>query len=344
MKKATIRDVAQLANVSTATVSLVMNNKQVNLTPITRERVLKAAKELNYTANQLAVGLVTSRTKMLGLIIPDNCNVFFAELSKEIECAARQCGYNVFYGNTNNDPQRDLEYMKSFQDKRAEGIILVKSASQEARDDKNILNFIQKCGTPVMTMDRSLQDGRTRAIVLNHFKGGYLATRYLLQLGHRRIGVYTGPHTLLSSNERLEGYRSALAEAEIPFDKNLVFEGNYQMGPEKEALRYLLNQYVTAIFCFNDIMAAGLYREARDLGISIPEDLSVVGFDNVNFSEIIYPTLTTIAQPVRQMSECAVKTLVETIENGCPEDNRLNYLFEPKLIVRNSVQRIQAKE
>jgi len=342
MARATIRDVAERAGVSVATVSLVLNNKNVSLSQKTKEKVRQVIQELNYTPNQLAVGLITKKTKVLGLIIPDNCNDFFASLSKDIELATRQYGYGVIYGNTNNDSQRDLEYMKMFRDRQVDGIILVKSASQEEIEEK-ALSFIQKSSIPVITIDRKLQDSKVRAVMLNHFKGGYLATRHLLKLGHTRIGAYTGPHSLPSSNERLEGYRSALAEANIPFDNELVFEGNYQMGLESEAMRHLLNKRVSAIFCFNDLMAAGLYREARSLGLSIPDDLSVVGFDNVSFSEIIYPPLTTIGQPVRQMSECAVKTLIDIINQGQPEDPRSVYLFEPKLIVRESTQQFVTK-
>lgn len=336
MGRPTIRDVARQAGYSIATVSLVLNNKKVSIPQDTRDKIWAAAQALEYRPNQLAVGMVTKRTRVLGLIIPDNSNMFFADLSKAIEVAARRAGYGVLYGNTSNDPKRDLAYMQMFTDRQVDAIIFARSAPLLKGDGETGLKFIQNSAIPFVTVDRQLPGSDTPAVLLDHFKGGYMATRHLLDLGHTRIGCYTGPRDLVSSSERLEGYRAALDDAGIPYDPSLLFEGDYQLGREREAFRHLLNHKVSAVFAFNDVMASGLYREAREAGLSIPEDLSVVGFDNIPFCDILQPPLTTVSQPIDQMGACVVDVLVQLLEGEDTADVKRNYTYQPKLIVRKS--------
>lgn len=341
--KATIKDVAKKSGYSIATVSLVMNNKNVSIPQETRDKILKVADELDYRPNQLAVSMITKKTNVLGLIIPDNSNLFFADLSKAIEIAARHAGYNLIYGNSNNNSNRDIEYMKMFVDRRVDGIIYAKSNTLDRENDKDCIHFIQRSTTPIVAVDRVVENSSVSSIVLDHFQGGYLAARHLLQLGHRRIGCYTGPHNLNSSQERLSGCKFAFSELDIPFDDSLVYEGTYQIGPEHSALAYFLNKGATAIFAFNDIMAYGIYREARRANLSIPKDLSVVGFDDTFFSEIIQPSLTTIRQPIRQMGKCVVETLLKVIQKGADVEKH-SYVFKPELISRESTASPSGKE
>ena len=238
MYRVTIRDVAQRAGYSITTVSMVLNNKNVCIPPDTRQKVWAAVKELGYRPNQLAVSMVTKRSHVLGLIIPDNSNMFFAELSKAIERAARRVGYGLIYGNSSNDSKRDIQYIQMFADRQVDGIVFAKSASLAQEDDAKLLACMADCALPFVTVDRQIAGSDTCAVLLNHFKGGYLATRHLIGLGHTRIGAYTGPLDLLSSNERLAGYRSALEEAGIPYDEKLVFEGDYQYTGGVAALRH----------------------------------------------------------------------------------------------------------
>lgn len=225
--------------------------------------------------------------------------------------------------------------MKMFVDRRVDGIIYAKSTTLNCENDRDCIRFIQKATTPIIAVDRVVEDSSVSSIVLDHFQGGYLAARHLLQLGHTRIGCYTGPHSLNSSQERLSGCKFAFAEHNIPFDDSLVYEGTYQIGCEQSALAYFLNKGATAIFAFNDIMAYGIYREARQANLSIPKELSVVGFDDTFFSEIIQPSLTTVRQPIRQMGECVVETLLKAIQKGAGPEKH-NYVFKPELIVRES--------
>ncbi len=341
--RSTIKDVARVSGFSITTVSMVLNNKDVSISQATRDKVWEAVRELNYRPNQLAVSLIKNNSSVLGLIIPDNANSFFAELSKAIEEEAHTYGYNLLYGNTDNNLHRDLEYLQTMEDHRVEGIIYVRSAAGEG--DSPVESRVAKCiaesQIPVVAIDRTLPDEwgcQVDSVILDHYKGGYMATQYLLQMGHRRIGAYTGPSDLASSQLRLEGYRAALEEAGIAYDPQLVVEGDYQLSEAKEALQRFLDLHATGIFCFNDQMAAAVYKEMRRRELGVPEQMSVVGFDNTPFGEMLYPGLTTVAQPVEEMCSCAVRLLLEKVGQDSGQGEGQKILFEPKLLIRQSVR------
>mgnify|MGYP001133197672 CR=1 FL=1 len=342
MSRPTIKDVARESGYSITTVSLVLNNKDVSIPESTRAAIWEVVRRLGYRPNQLAVGMITRKTNIVGLIIPDNSNSFFADISKFIEIAAEKRGYNVIYGNSANSPQKDLTYMEAFADRQVDGIIYTKSSPDSMEDDHRVLDFISNNSVPMVTIDRVLTNSEVSAVVLDQFQGGYLAAKHLIELGHRRIGCYTGPSNLENSQERLEGYRYALAEAGIPFVKEYIFEGNFQIGPEEEAFDCLIRQNVTAVFAFNDIMALGLYRIAQKRRFEIPKDLSIIGFDDIWAGLVVQPALTTVRQPIAQMAECAVETLVRQINGKRPSEKK--YMFEPQLVTRGSTARITTKE
>ncbi len=334
MGRPTIRDVAKLAGCSTAAVSLVMNNKDASISQTTRTRILDAVNELGYRPNQIAVSMITGRSRVIGLIIPDNSNSFFSSLSKSIELAANEAGYGLIYGNTNNNPKNDISYLRMFTDRQTDGIIFTGASSQSGRENKECAAFVQKTSIPLVAVDRAVPG--IHSILLDHFRGGYIATKHLISLGHTKIGCYTGPHNLASSRERLKGYQFALESANIKYDKSLVFEGDYELGLEKEAFTYLMQKGVTAIFAFNDLMAIGLYREVYRSGMKIPKDLSIVGFDDISFSDLLSPPLTTVHQPVEDIGKCSVRILLDMIEGREPLHTEQQYQFEPVLTVRNS--------
>ena len=341
--RATIKDVAKLAGVSPATVSLVLNNRPVSITPGTRQAVTQAAETLNYRPNQLAVGLVTKKTNTLGLIIPDNSNLFFAAYSNGIELAASKRGYNVIFGNTNNAYEKSLHYLEIFADRGVDGIILAQSEFPNPGETQRCLDVIRDLRVPVILIDRVFRDTPLSCVVLDHFQGGYIATKHLIDLGHRRIACVTGPMGLTSCIDRLAGYRKALEEAEIPYDPTLLYEGNLQMESGIEALPYLLGKQVTAIFAFNDVTAYGLYKEMRSYNLRIPEDISIIGFDDIYFSDIVQPPLTTVAQPLEEMAQQVVAQLVAAIEPHSREaEEQKTCVFQPILKVRGSTRKLNA--
>lgn len=339
--RATIKDVARLAGVSTSTVSLVLNNRPVAISQQTKDAVHKAALELRYRPNQLAVGLVTKKTNTLGLIIPDNSNFFFAAYSNGIEISASRLGYNVIFGNTNNSAQKSIHYLSIFADRGVDGIILAQSEFSSPDDTRRCLDFIGDLKTPVILIDRVFKQSAMDYVVLDHYEGGYIAARHLLDLGHKRIGCITGPMELTSCIERLEGYKQALSDGGIEFDPTLLYEGNLQMDSGATALPYLLGKSVTAIFAFNDMTAYGIYKELRNYNLKIPDDLSVMGFDDIFFSDIIQPPLTTVEQPLGDMAQEVVQRLVRDIEHPAQTPSgEIGKVFHPVLKVRGSTRKI----
>ena len=337
--RATIKDVAQKSGYSITTVSLVLNSKATSIPQSTQDAIWTCAESLNYRPNQLAVSIVTKRSRVLGLIIPDNSNQFFSTLSRFIEAAARKAGYALIYGNSDNNAKRDIAYMQMFADYQVDGIIYTKSASEPGDDDAN-LQIMRNCSVPLVVVDREVTGSEAVSVTLDHCLGGYLATRHLLEQGHTRIGCLTGPVGLLSGRERLRGYRTALEEAGSLYAENLIFEGNYQFRDERAAMDHFLTEKVTAIFSSNDMMAFGLYRDIQRRGLSVPDDISVVGFDNTPFCEFMQPPLTSIAQPIEEIGDCAVSALLDLIHEKQLPAGEKSYIFEPKLVVRESTGRL----
>ena len=326
----TIREVAERAGVSYATVSHVINNTRV-VSPETRQRVLAAMAELNYRPNALARSLRQGKTNTLGLVLPDSANPFFAEISRSIEDEAFNKGYSVFLCNTELDTQRELFYVDVLSKKQVDGIIFV-----AAGDQADSLDFLVREGMPVVMIDRNVPNVQVDAVLPDHQLGGFLATQHLLQLGHTRIACIAGPSSITPSAERITGYRNALEQAGIPYDENLVIRGDYHAQSGMEITNSLLkmNPRPTAIFALNDLMALGALRAAAEAGCNVPRDLAVVGYDDLELSQYTNPPLTTIAQPKREIGRQAVNLLVNRISQKERPTSRL--VLPPDLIVRQS--------
>ena len=328
----TIREVAESAGVSYATVSHVINNTRV-VSPETRERVLAAMTALNYRPNALARSLRRGKTNTLGLVLPDSANPFFAEISRSIEDEAFNKGYSVFLCNTELDTQRELFYVDVLSKKQVDGIIFV-----AAGDQADSLDFLIRENMPVVMIDRDVPNVQVDAVLPDHQLGGYLATRHLLELGHTRIACIAGPSSITPSAERITGYRKALEEAGVPYDEKLVIRGDYhaQSGLEITTSILQMNPRPTAIFALNDLMALGALRAAAEANCSIPQDLAVVGYDNLELSQFTNPPLTTIAQPKQEIGVQAVNLLVRRIDQKGLPPSRL--VLPPELIIRRSTQ------
>lgn len=334
----TIKDVARESGFSITTVSMVLNKKPVSIPEETRRKVEDTALKLNYRPNQLAISLITKKTRTIGLIIPDISNLFFAGLTKAIEESAWENGYNVICGSSNNDVARDIEYLEVFLDRKTDGIIMIRSLSNASDNNKEevLLRLLESISVPIVLLDRSIPDIRIPVVKLDNHQGGYLATKHLLGLGHTRIGCYTGSKNISSSIERLNGYKSALEESGLPFTPHLIYEGNYQLEGQAEAFEYLIRQEISALFCFNDLMAYGIYFEAQKAGISIPDDLSIVGFDNNVMSGVLQPGLTTMCQPLGGMGKQSVTKLLNMVERRSGTSSLRDDIFAPELITRGS--------
>lgn len=335
---ATIKDIAIKTNLSITTVSLVLNNRADNIPQKTKDIVLKAAKDLNYSPNQLAVALVTKRSKTLGLIVPDIRNNFFSSLAKGIEDECRNNGWTVFLCNSNDMHDRDLEYIKILAGKGVDGLLYCMSADSDAKKFKEKYELLQRFGIKFVVLDRYFDFPSIITARLDHLKGGYLATKHLIDLGHSRIACVTGPNNLIDSNERLRGYQMALKENGIPYDPKIIIEGNYQVEGGFAAVDKLVGTDFTSVFAFNDMMAYGLFKGLQARGLSVPKDISIVGYDDIYLSEILEVPLTTVHQPVELMGKAATTHIISLIEDELKNNEIPTYA--PKLVIRKSTAKL----
>ena len=330
----TIQDIAKMANVSTTTVSRVINNKTEGVSEATREKILKIIHDTGYKPNSLARGLITKKTKTIGLIIPDITNPFFPELARGVEDMANKNGFNVFLCNTDDDPSKEKKYIDALKEKYVDGIIFTVSSNP----NREHINELLKCGIPIVMMDRELEDSDVKCVYIDNLEGGYIATKYLINLGHKKIGCITGPLKSKSAIDRYKGYEKAMLESGISINKDLVIESNYKIEGGILATNKLLNNSeVSAIFTCNDIMAYGAYKVIKQRGYSVPQDISIVGFDNIYISNMMEKELTTIDQPTYSMGATATKMLIRSI-NG-ERINKKHICFKPKLIIRESADK-----
>lgn len=332
---ATIREVAENAGVSYATVSHVINNTRL-VSPETRERVLEAMDALNYRPNALARSLRQGKTNTLGLVLPDSANPFFAEISRSIEDEAFKKGYSVFLCNTELDTQRELFYVDILSKKQVDGIIFV-----AAGDQADSLDFLVSLNMPIVMVDRNVPNVEVDTVLTDNQLGGYLATRHLMELGHQRIACISGPSSITPSAERMIGYRRAHEEAGLSYDENLILRGDYhaQSGMENTHSILKMDPRPTAIFASNDLMALGALRAAAEAGCSVPDDLAVVGYDDLEIARFATPPLTTIAQPKKEIGVQAIDLLVDRISRKGRSPSRV--VLPPELIVRRSTQPVR---
>ena len=339
--RTTIRDVAMAAGCSITAVSLVLNGKAKNISAQTETRILDAAKQLNYHPNKLASHLVTKKSNIIGLILPDNCNLFFGMVLKAAEHAADQAGCRVICGNSNNSINKDCAYINTFIDYCVDGILIIKSDSPKQEENERLAELIQTLPSPVVAIDRQIDGIDVPTYTVNNLYGGYVATKHLLEMGHRRIGYYTYPLRVYTAAQRLEGYKMALAEYGISYDPTLVFKLNNGFSGDHRVVGDFRRKGVTAVFAHNDTLAYELYKFAQMEDVRVPNDLSIVGFDDLDFSAIVTPGLTTIRQPVGEMTCGAFQRLLAMIKSGGEDPMRgSNTIYEPDLICRDSVRRL----
>ncbi|MCI8783151.1 MAG: LacI family transcriptional regulator [Dorea sp.] len=339
--RTTIKDIANYTGFSVTTISLVLNGKADKIPKSTKDVIFDAVEKLNYRPNQIAVGLVKKRTKTIGLVISDVSNVFFSNLAKGVEDECRRNGWNLILCNTNDLHKRDLEYIQVLADKGVDGILFCMSLDSDKKRALESVDLMKKLKMPFVMIDRFLEEVDCCSVIVNHRSGGYAATKHLLELGHQNIACVAGPLALEDSQHRLKGYKEALEEYGIAYDPDLIYEGNYDRESGKEAVEYILglSKKVTAIFSFNDMSAYGVYNRLKKHNYYIPRDMSLVGYDDIFFSEILDVPLTSVSQPVYDMGVEAVQQIISEIGSGV--NSRKCITFQPKLTVRESTQRLK---
>lgn len=332
--RTTIKDIANYTGFSVTTISLVLNNKADKIPKSTKDTILEAVERLNYRPNQLAVGLVKKRTQTIGLIISDVSNVFFSTLAKGVEDSCRRQGWNLILCNTNDKHERDMSYIQVLADKGVDGILFCMARDSAKKKAKESIQLLKKLKIPFVMIDRYLEEADCSSVIVDHMQGGYIAVKYLLSLGHRNIGCVTGPSGLEDSRERLKGYKKALEEYNIPYQDEFIYEGNYDRESGVGAVDFFEGKNISAVFAFNDMSAYGVYNSLKKKGISVPKGISLIGYDDIFFSEILDVPLTTVKQPIYEMGVEGVKQLLEEVESS--EGSRKCIVFQPALIVRES--------
>jgi LacI family transcriptional regulator len=329
---ATMNDVARLASVSIATVSHVINGTRF-VSAERVERVHAAMQELGYTPDATARSLRVGRTHTIGLVIPDTSNPFFAALARWIEEAGFESGYTTILANSDERPDREHRYVSTLVSKRVDGLILAPSRG----DHGTLRKLLDNARMHVVVVDRDAALPNADVVLYDNAGGSYAATRHLIDLGHTCIGCIAGPADATSAAERVKGFRNAIADAGLELPQDAVVEGDFHFPGGREATTRLLatQEPFTALFAANDLMAAGAIRALAERGISVPGEVSVIGFDDAPLAEMISPALTTMRQPLQDMAQAAMSLLLARIteSNGGSPTRRV---LPTSLVVRES--------
>jgi DNA-binding LacI/PurR family transcriptional regulator len=337
--RVSIKDIARAAGVSHPTVSRALSDSPL-ISQATKERIQRLAREMGYSPNALARGLVTRQTYSIGVVVTTIADPFVAEIVQGIETTAQDHGYTVILCNSGAEPEREIAAVELLRSKRVDGVIVTSS-----RIGALYLNHLERIGAPIVLINNhNEQSGRyTFSVSVDNRHGGWLATRHLVQLGHQRIGYVTGPPDSSSDLDRRAGYGHALMEAGVEADAALVIAGTGRPEAGAAALEKLLalDDPPTAVVCYNDMTAIGLVAAARQRGLRVPRHLSVVGFDDIVFASYLEPPLTTVAQPKVDMGRRAMDMMLALITAGSSDDLDIaDTVVQGQLVVRGSTRRL----
>jgi LacI family transcriptional regulator len=297
----------------------------------TRQRVLEVIDRLGYRPSGIARGLATQRTGTLGLVIPDVANPFFAELARGAEQIAYAAGYNVFLCNTDEDPERELAVLKSLEEKRVDGLVLCSS-----RLGEDLLLEAIAGHDGVVLVNRRLIGPQVSSVRLDDEIGGRLATGHLLTSGHRAVGLVNGPEISHSGRLRARGYRAALAGSGLPYYADWVRTCPPVVSGGLAASHDLLGTHpeLTALFCYNDLVAVGALQACAELGRRVPDDVAIVGYDDIPLAALVTPPLTTCRTPRYELGSRAIELLLAQIDGQAKAGAEA--VLKPELIVRQS--------
>ncbi|PVX39690.1 LacI family transcriptional regulator [Pasteurella langaaensis DSM 22999] len=327
---ATMKDIARIAKVSTSTVSHVINGTRFVSDEI-REKVMSVVQELNYRPSALARSFKLQQTKTIGMLVTASNNPFFAEVVAAVEHYCAQNDYNLILCNTDGDCMRLEKSLQTLLQKQVDGLLLMCTEThlqEHATVHLTVPTVIMDWWPTELNADRIFEDSEL---------GGYLATKCLIQHGHRKIGIITGNLQKPLALNRLNGYKKALLEAQIPLNKHWIVESQFDFQGGVVGMDKLLqqNELPTAVFACSDTIALGIYQTAWRYNLRIPQDISVIGYDDINLSQYLAPPLATIHQPKVELGKRAVEMLLERIKS--PERKNKTVILQPNLIVRPSV-------
>ncbi|NMP16362.1 LacI family DNA-binding transcriptional regulator [Thalassotalea sp. Y01] len=328
---ATIYEVSKLAGVSLATVSRVMNNN-AKVSDRTRAKVLKAMEELGYRPNSIAQSLASNRTNSIGVLVAELHGPFFGSMMSGIEAECRAAGKHVIITTGHSDEEREKEGIEFLISRNCDAIIV----HSEALSDEYLIKLSQG-KTPIYLVSRYIEGMQDKCISLDNYQGGYIATKALIDNGHKDIAYIAGPLFKGDSSERLKGHKQALQDNQLEFDENLFYVGDFRETGGADGLKFFRDKGFTfsAVICANDEMASGAMKYAREHGYDLPNDLSIIGFDNVIFTNYLYPRLTTVNNPVDEMGHMAARMVLHDVYKQ--KTLSIQRVFEPTLVNRDSI-------
>ncbi|MEG1705869.1 MAG: LacI family DNA-binding transcriptional regulator [Clostridia bacterium] len=309
--RATLKTLSEQSGLSKTTISLILNNKEVRVSPEKRKAVLELAEKYDYSPDAIAVGLVSKKTKTVGVLIPDITNPFFAELAKNIERDLFDIGYDMILCNTGDNADEQKKYASLLLGRRIDALLFCLT-----NDSIHNYSFIEKFKeqkTPVVAFDRYIENSDISFVAVDNLKGVEEAVDYLISAGHKKIGCITGSKSSISASQRLVGYQNALAKAGIEFDSKLVECGDYNFEGGYSACKRILSNDITALFVCNDMMAYGAYKAVDESGKKIPNDISIIGFDDLFFSSMLTVSLSSVKQNTQQMSKKICEIMLNEI-------------------------------
>ncbi len=330
MSYVTLQDIAKKAGLSKTTISRALNDKP-DVSPETKDRILRIAKDLGYTPNLLAKSLRSRKSKTMGIIIADISNPFFASVAKVVEDAARKKGYSIILCNTDEEYEEEQEAIQTLLEKRVDGILIAPVQTK----DQNIVE-LKRRKIPFVLLGRHFDILEADYVITDDIQGAFSATKYLIKKGHKKILFVNGPLHISSAKERLAGYKRAFLENGIRYEDKLVRSGAVRMEDGYRIMKEILDNKdnITAVFAYSDLVAFGAMKALREANLKIPEQIAVVGYDDIEFASSLEIPLTTVCIPKRQLGKEAVRVLDDKIKERSKGTQRIT--LKTELIIRKS--------
>ncbi len=334
-RRITLKDVARESGMSESAVSQVLNGRPCRLSEESKQRIRDVAARLDYRPNRAARGLATRRSGTIGLIVPDIENPFFSSLAKRLEARCRQTGLGLFITNSDDCPEHDCEQLRRLDALGVDGIVFVPSNDVSAEGEREVSGVLASLCAPYVMVDRVIESAECDKVLVDNEYGAHQAVEHLIASGHRRIGCLANTASSQNGRLRLAGYKNALADHGICVEPGLVCEGGYHGESGYRAVDAFLSGGATGIFSTSDLMTMGVVRRLSELGLHVPEDISVVSFDRNETSAFFLPGITSVKQDVGQLSSLAFDLLEARIAGS--DDPFDLQIVEPELILGTSV-------
>ncbi|HKL31977.1 MAG TPA: LacI family DNA-binding transcriptional regulator [Tangfeifania sp.] len=331
-----IKELAEKLELSPTTVSRVLNgkSKKFRISQKTSRKVLDGARKYHYSPNRIARGLKLEKTETIGLIIPDIANPYFGSIAKTIEVEARNSGYSIILCDSLDDEVTEAELLQLLAGRKVDGIIIAPTGK-----NSNHVTEIQQQGIPVMVIDRYLPGTNLPFVTTDNYLGGLLATQYFIDMGHRNIACIQGINGISANTDRVNGYRAALQKHGIPANESLILGTDFgeKNGYIQTKKLLTLPECPTAIFALSNLISLGTLRALKEAGLSVPDDISIVSFDEQPYSAFLTCPMTTVEQPREEIGKLAFLNLLEMINKESRKKTE-NLVLKPRLIIRESVK------